>query len=110
MASVKEGDLVRVVERPLTTQDRSVHSLFPHMLGLTGVVQSVYGPDEVAVKINLEDLKKTETAIHKTATDRMRTKFLENVGEEQKKRLTKEELNFVPNYVILVREADLERI
>jgi len=40
----------------------------------------------------------------------MRDKFLANVSEEQKKQLSKEELEFGANYVVLVQKSDLEPI
>jgi hypothetical protein len=110
MASIKEGDRVRVISRPLTTQDRSVLNFYDHMIGLPGTVANVYGPEEVAVQVDISALPSIPAKVHQDATGRMRKKFADSVGEEQKKALTKEELEFVPNYVILVREKDLEKI
>jgi ribosomal protein L21E len=110
MAKFKEGDRVRVTQRPLAAQDSKVYSLFEHMMGLTGVIENHYGPDEVAVKVDLETLGPVPKDIHAEATRRMRTKFVESVGEEARKQLSPAELEFVPNYVILVREADIEKI
>jgi hypothetical protein len=108
MAGWKEGDRVRVVQRPLTDQDAPVHAFFQHMQGMTGTVESVYSKDEVAVKVDLGCLPAIQAGVHKAATARMREKFVESVGEEAKKGLEKEELDFVPHYVLIVRSADLE--
>lgn len=110
MATVKEGDRVRVVKRELTETDRQVHAFFDHMHGLTGIVQNVYGKDEIAIKVDLASLPNVAADVHKAATNRMREKFSENLSEEGKKQLTKEELEFVPHYVLLVRSEDLEKI
>lgn len=110
MPRLKEGDRVRVVQRPITEQDSKVFMYFPHMAGMTGVVENYYNSNEVAVKIDLESLPKVPSEIHKEATKRMRKKFVESVGEEQRKKLEKEELEFVPHYMALLREADLEKI
>ena len=83
---------------------------FDHMHGLTGTVENVYGSDEVAVKVNLETLPRVAADVHKDGTKKMREKFAESVGEEQKKHLTKEELDFVPHYMLLVRSDDLETV
>jgi hypothetical protein len=108
MAKVKEGDHVKVVRRPVTEQDRTVYGYFEHMQGVTGVVEGVYSKDEVAIKVDLDSLTKIPADVHKDATKRMRERFVENVGEEARKQLTKEELEFVPHYVLLVRSDDLE--
>ncbi|MBS1713552.1 MAG: hypothetical protein JST30_04370 [Armatimonadetes bacterium] len=109
MSRVKEGDRVRVVSRPITEQDRTVYGYYEHMKGLTGIVENVYGKDEVAVKVDLDCLPKIPADLHKDATRRMRERFTESVGEEARKQLSKEELEFVPHYMLLVRAEDLEK-
>lgn len=109
MAKVKEGDRVRVVTRELTEQDKKVYGFFEHMQGMVGVVENVYSSDEVAVKVDLACLPKIPAEVHKDATKRMRERFSENVGEEARKQLSKEELEFVPHYMLLVRSDDLEK-
>jgi hypothetical protein len=110
MATVKEGDRVRVVKRELTETDRQVHAFYDHMQGLTGTVQNVYGKDEIAIKVDLPSLPGVASEVHKTATTRMRDKFSENLSEEGKRQLTKEEMEFVPHYVLLVRSDDIEKL
>ncbi len=80
------------------------------MANLRGVVANYFGEDEVAVQVDLDSLPKVAFEVQKASTLRMRAKFLDSVGEDQKKSLTKEELEFQPHYVVLVRSADLERI
>lgn len=110
MANWKEGDRVRVVSRPVTDEDRKANRYYDHMGGLLGTVQNVYAEDEIAIRVDPATMSTVTANVHKTAVDRMRTKFLESVGEEQKKSLTPEELNFDANYVLLVRSADLEKV
>lgn len=107
MPDWKEGDRVRIVERPVTEEDRKKNRYYEHMAGLVGTVQNVYGPDEIAVKIDLDSLTAIAAEVHQTSTQRMREKFFKDTSEEQKKQLTPEELNFVPHYVLLVRAEDL---
>ncbi len=107
MPSFKEGDRVRVVTRDVTEEDRKKSVYFDHMAGLTGTVQNVYGPTEVAVKIDTEALGRITKEVHKTATERMREK---SITEELKKQLTPEEVNFDSHYILLVQGADLEKI
>lgn len=108
MSRFKEGDKVRVVTRKPTDADRKANRYFEHMAGLSGDVENVY-PEEIAVRIDLNSLSNVTRDVHTTATRRMREKFLSNVGDEQRKSLTKEELEFTPNYVLLVSEKDLEK-
>lgn len=110
MAKVKEGDRVRILAREVTAQDKSVHMFFEHMQGLTGVVSNYYGVDEVAVTVDLDALTGIPADVHQQATRKMREKFQENATEDVRKALSKEELNFTPHYVLLVREEDLEKI
>ena len=109
MPNWKEGEKVRVVSRPVTDDDRKQNRYFEHMAGLTGVIQSVYGVDEVAVKIDPESMSKVSAQVHKESIERMRATFLKNVGEEGRKELTQEEINFNANYVLLVKGSDLEK-
>jgi len=107
MAKWKEGDRVKIVERPVTDEDRKKTRYYDHMAGLTGTVQNVYGPEEIAVKIDPESLTAVSAEVHKTSIQRMREKFLKDTSEEQKKQLTSEELNFNAHYMLLVCAEDL---
>ncbi len=110
MAKLAEGDKVRIITRAVTEEDRKSNRYFDHMAGLTGTVQNVYGPEEVAVMIDLNSLSPVSRDVHKVANERMREKFLSSISEEQKKILTDEELNFMAHYMLLVRQADLEPV
>jgi hypothetical protein len=109
MAKWKEGDRVRVVTRAVTEDDRKKNRYFEHMAGLVGTVQNVYNADEISIKIDPQSLGKVTEDVHKQATQRMRDKFLNAISEEQKKQLTKEELDFDAHYVLLVQSNDLEK-
>lgn len=109
MAKVKEGDRVKIVTRTVTEQDKAVHKFFEHMQGLTGTVANVYNNEEIAVNVDIDALKSIPKDVHSVATNRMQSAFQDNSTENQRKLLTKEEMKFVPNYVILVKESDLEK-
>ena len=106
----KEGDKVKVVSRKVTDEDRKSNAYFEHMAGLKGVVQNVYGPNEIAVKVDMDSLSKITTDVHKESIKRMREKFLASISEEQKKQLTPAEQNFDAHYMMLVRGTDLEKV
>lgn len=105
----KAGDRVQVVDREPTRDDRRTNSYFRHFSGLTGTITSVYNVDEVAVRIDPESFSDTLATAHKAAVTRMRAKFLDSLGEEQKKKLSKEERRFDANYVLLLHSDDLKK-
>jgi hypothetical protein len=108
MSNWREGQRVKVVSRPVTEEDRKANRYFEHMAGLTGTISAVFAVDQIAVNVDQDSLTSVSKTVHKHATERMREKFLNSVGEEQKKLLTNEELKFNANFVLLVRSEDLE--
>lgn len=78
------------------------------MRGLVGVIESIYSKDEVAVKVDPEHMVDPALSVHAEATRRMRERFVSQVSEEARNLLTKEEVEFPANYVLLVRTEDLE--
>jgi len=110
MPNWKEGQRVRVIERPVTEEDRKGSRYFSHMGGLSGTIQNIYSNDEIAIVVDRDTMSKVTLDVHNTSTRRMREKFLGSLADEQKKTLTQEELNFDANYVLLVRGADIEPI
>ncbi len=109
MSKVKEGDKVRIVGTKSEDTSGLSEKLFPHLVGLEGEVSNRYSGTEVAVQVDLDSLSPEMKKVHAEATNRLRAKFLENVSDEAKKQLSKEELEFTPHYVALVSEADLEK-
>jgi len=107
--NLKEGERVRVIERPVTEEDRKKNRYFEHMANLRGTIQNIYNSEEIAVRIDPEVMSDVTKEVHRNAVSRMREKFVASVSEEQRKQLTPEELNFDAHYVLLVRAADLER-
>ncbi len=109
MPTWKEGDRVRVISREVTEEDRKSNRYYDHMAGLVGVVQNIYSDTEIAVKIDRDFMTDITADVQKEATLRMREKFANNISEEQKKQLSKEELEFEAHYVQLVQAKDLEK-
>lgn len=108
MPTWKEGDRVRVITRPVLAEDRRSNRYYEHLAGIEGTVQNVYGPEDIAVKADIPTTSEVAQTVHKEAVRRLREKFLANVSEEAKNKLSKEELNFDAHYMILVRSEDLE--
>ena len=109
MAKVKEGDRVRIVKRPASAEDSAVTHYYDHMGGLTGTVENYYSDQEVAVKVEIDSLSDIARKVHKDATKKMREKFEDSIGAEQRGQLTPQELKFTPHYMVLVRAKDLEK-
>jgi len=107
MKALKEGDAVKIVTRAVTDEDRKKNRYFAHMAGMTGTVKNVYA-DEVAISVDIPALTKVTSEVHKQATLRMRDRFVNNISEEQKRALTKEEMEFDVHYVLLVAKEDVE--
>jgi hypothetical protein len=109
MTSCAEGDRVKIVTRLVTEEDRKSHRYYSHLGGLEGTVVSVYSPEEVSVRIAIDSASAVTQEVQEETTRRLREKFVGSVSEEQKKLLTKEELDFEPNFVVLVAMKDLEK-
>ena len=109
MPKWKTGDRVKVVSRDVTKEDRTTNSYYSHLGGLTGTVTNFYNKDEVAVRVDPEAFTPTIAVAHKEAVKRMRLKFIINISEDQKRKLTKEEKQFDANYVLLLHSDDLEK-
>lgn len=99
---------MRIVRRPVTEEDRKTNRYYEHLAERTGSVTNVYDGDQIAVVLDPASLSDVMLSVKDTATVRMREKFLGNVSDEQRKLLSKEEVEFSANYVALVRAEDLE--
>ena len=100
---------MRVVRREATDDDRKSGLYYPHFGGLVGIVQKVYGPNEVAVDVEYETLPSDIRKRHMDIRDQMKTKWLDGLSEEGRSKLTEREKDFHLRYVILVAQADLEK-
>ena len=106
-AQIKEGDRVRIVDRPQTADDIKSSLYYNHFRGLTGVVQKMY-TTEVAIEIELDVLPEAVTSRHLDIQEAMKAKWLEGLSEEAKSRLTDQERDFRLRYTVLVSPADVE--
>jgi hypothetical protein len=109
MPNWKSGDRVVIKSRPVTEEDRKKNRYFEHMAGLTGNIQTVYEDGQVALQVEPSSLNSVNREVHDTATHRMWEKFAGFINEDQRKALTKEEMEFDTNYVLLVQAGDLEQ-
>ena len=107
---MKEGDRVRIITRQVTADDRKNGRYYDHMAGLTGTIENKYSDNTYAVSVDKSTLSAITAKVHQTAVLRMRQKFTDSLGEEARKMLSPEELNFDAHFMHLVQESDLELI
>ncbi|HXG23933.1 MAG TPA: hypothetical protein VNJ09_05205, partial [Chthonomonadales bacterium] len=82
MPNFKPGDRVRLVTRAQTEEDVKSGLYYEHFGGMTGIVQKVYNPGEIAVEIELESLSQEIRQRHEDVRNQMKTKWLEGLSEE----------------------------
>jgi ribosomal protein L21E len=82
MPHFKPGDRVRLVTRAQTEEDMKSGLYYEHFGGMTGIVQKIYGPQEIAVEIEPESLPQEIRQRHENVRDQMKTKWLEGLSEE----------------------------
>jgi ribosomal protein L21E len=109
MPHFKPGDRVRLVTRAQTEEDMKSGLYYEHFGGMTGIVQKIYGPQEIAVEIEPESLPQEIRQRHENVRDQMKTKWLEGLSEEGRSRLSEREKDFHLRYIILVSAADLQK-
>jgi len=109
LVSWKEGDKAKIVSRAVTAEDRKANRYYEHMAGLTGTVQNLY-EGCAALKVDPEALSPLSAEVRQESIRRMRQKLVSSISEEQKSRLSKEELEFDANYMLLVQIEDLVKI
>jgi ribosomal protein L21E len=107
-AKFKEGDRVRIAERDATAEDTKSGLFQNHFRGLTGVVQTVYATNEVAVVIEQATLSEAIATRHREMQEQMKNKWLDSISEEAKNRLTPKERDFQLRYTVLVSQNDIK--
>ena len=104
-AAVKDAPKVKEKDKDLFT----IPLIYPYMDGLVGTVANYYSKEEVSVELDLAALTPVIKDLHTRSTLRIRAKFTDQASEEAKKKLTEDELNFTPHFVVLVSESDLQK-
>lgn len=108
MSSFKTGDRVRIVDRELLASDIKSGLYYDYFRNLTGVVERVYEDDTASVKIDLESLPVDVERRHHEVEDAAKRRWLSNVSDEQKDKLSEKEKTVTLSYNVLVASKDLE--
>jgi ribosomal protein L21E len=103
----REGDRVRIADRPATADDAKSGMFFDYYRGLTGTVQKVYPTQEAAVEIDMGSLTEPVAKRHLDVQEQMKTRWLDGLSEEARNRLSETEKDFRLRYTLLVMLKDL---
>jgi hypothetical protein len=105
---LKEGDRVRVADREASAEDAKTGLFQNHFRGLTGVIQTVYASNEVAVVVDDSVLPEAISARHEEMQEQMKAKWLDGLSDEARNRLTPKEREFKLRYTVLVSINDIK--
>lgn len=108
MTALKAGSRVRVIERELSTEDAKSGLYYSYFGGLTGTVDRSYDDDSVCVDVEIESLTEEMRVRHLSVQEAERKRWLENLSDELRNRLSAEQKQLKMNYRILVSKKDLE--
>lgn len=108
MPPFNSGDRVKVIERDVTPGDVKSGLYYDYYRNLTGIVERVYEDDTVSVKIDLESLPIDVERRHHEVEDAAKRRWMSNLSEEQKDKLSEKEKTVTLSYNILVASKDLE--
>lgn len=107
MAAFKAGDRVRIVTREVTPEDAKSQLYFAYFGGLTGTVDRTYD-DTVCVDVDLESLSDEMRDRHISMQEAERQRWISNLSDEVRNRLSAEQRQLKMSYRILVSKKDLE--
>jgi hypothetical protein len=108
MASFKTGDRVRIIEREVTTADVKSQLYYEYFRNLVGVVEHVYDDDTISLKVDLDSLPVDIEKRHHEVEASAQRRWMSNISEEQKDKLSEKEKLVTMSYNILVSTKDLE--
>lgn len=106
MTKLKHGDAVVIVARDQAPQDVKSGLYFPHYANLRGTILKLYG-EEASVVVDRDSLPVEVRARHEEGEKAMRQRWLDNLSEEGRGRLSDREKQFSLNYAVLISVADL---
>lgn len=108
MAPIKAGDRVKIVTRDVTSEDPKTGLYYSYFGGLTGTVDRIYEDGSVCVDIDLEALTADMRERHQAMQETERQRWLANLSDEARNRLTAEQKKLKMSYKILTSKKDLE--
>ena len=108
MAQIKSGDTVKIITREITPDDTKSGLYFSYFGGLVGKVDRIYDDGSACIDIDLNSLTADMRERHLGIQEAERKRWLENISDEMRNRLSKEQKQLKMSYKILVGQKDLE--
>jgi len=108
MAAVKSGDRIIISTRPLTIEDSKSGLYYAYFGGLVGTADRVYDDGSVCVDVDLESLSEETRARHLVMQENERKRWLDNLSDEGRNRLTADQKQLKISYKLLVSQSDLQ--
>jgi len=105
--AITEGDRVRVCDREPTTADVKSQLFYAHYRNLTGTVTKTYADGTLSLKIDSDSLPNEITKRHNESADVVRKKFLGELSEEGRNKLSAADKKFDISYNILIAGSDV---
>ena len=105
-----EGSSVRLSDREPNAADNKSGLFYPHYRNLTGTVAKLYADGTATVLADLDSLPSDIRARHLAGTDAMRQKWLDNLSDEARNKLSAAEKKFSLRYSLLIGVVDLTPI
>jgi len=105
----KEGDFVKIIDREILPIDTKNGTYYPFYRGLVGVVDRVYDDKEVCINVDTNSLPADVLKRHTEIQDAIKKKWLNNLSNEARNRLSAEDKQFTLAYTLLVQINDLEK-
>lgn len=107
MAQVKSGDNVKIIKREVTPEDTKSGLYYSFFGDLIGKVDRVYDDGSVSVDIDINSLTRDMREMHLGIQEAEHKRWLDNLSEEMRRRLTKEQKQLTMSYMVLVGVKDL---
>lgn len=105
-----EGATVRLADREPNAADHKSGLFYPHYRNLTGTVAKLYVDGTATVLADLNSLPSDIRARHVAGTEAMRQKWLDNLSDEARNKLSAAEKKFSLRYSLLIGTVDLTPI
>ncbi|MBR4748215.1 MAG: hypothetical protein IK083_01405 [Abditibacteriota bacterium] len=105
--SVRSGDRVSIVKRPVTDEDIDNQLYFEYFGGLRGTVMKINRDGSVCVNVDLDSLRPDFQKRHQELEKLERERWLNSLSEEAKRNMTGEQKQYKIDYTILVDPKDL---
>jgi hypothetical protein len=100
--SLNSGDHVRIVDAQPGTPDAKALVYYDYYRNLTGTVVKAYDDGTVAISVDRDSLPAEIRTRHEDSERMQRDRWLNNLSDEDRNRLTEKEKSFSLRYTVLV--------